>query len=77
LERILYYLCIMINEYTIQGYRSYKLSELPISQLIRQLPQFQRVNRLEVLIVDNIVYVKTTNRYDQPRNPYVRLGYKL
>lgn len=67
------YLCSMhiISDYIQQGYRAYLLRDLPYSNLVRQLPNFQRVNKLEVLIIDNIVYVKTTTKYDQPRNPYV------
>lgn len=62
---------MIINDYIRQGYRAYKLSELPVINLVRCLPRLQRINKLEILIVDEVVFVKTTYKYDQPKNPYI------
>jgi hypothetical protein len=62
---------MLINDYITQGYRCYLLKDLPIKNLASSLPSLCRRNRLEYLILGNIIYIKNTNKYDQPRNPYV------
>ena len=61
----------LIHDYTTQGYRSYLLSDFNFQNLISQLPNLQRRNKLEILIIDNVVFVKQTSRYDK-KNPYVK-----
>jgi len=60
-----------INEYIIQGYRTYLLKDFPISHLIGGLPNISRRNRLEIMVIEGIVYVKDTDRYDN-KNPYTK-----
>ena len=61
----------LLKDYTLQGFRSYRLKDFPIPNLISKMHLLCRKHRLEILIIDNIVYEKNTNKYDQPRNPYV------
>lgn len=61
----------LIQDYTTQGYRSYLLSDFNFQHLVTQLPNLQRRNKLEILIIDGLVFVKQTDRYDK-KNPYVK-----
>lgn len=58
-----------VNEYIIQGYRIYHVKDL--SYLISNISLLSRRKRLEIRIHNNIVLVKSTDKYDKPRNPYV------
>ena len=61
----------VLKDYTIQGFRSYLLKDLPMKDLIAKMPSLCRKHRLEILVIDNIVYIKNTDKYDQPKNPYI------
>lgn len=61
----------MISDYIQQGYRAYSVKDFPISQLINQLHNTARKNRLEILVMENILYVKDTDKYDN-KNPYTK-----
>jgi len=61
----------LINDYTTQGYRCYLLSDFNFQNLVTNLPNLQRKNKLEIMIIHNVVFVKGTDRYDK-KNPYVK-----
>lgn len=71
LFEMMYLRTMFVSDYITQGYRCYLLKDLPIKNLASQLPSLCRNNRLEYLILGSILYVKNTNKYDQPRNPYL------
>lgn len=60
-----------MNDYINQGYRVYKLADFPISHFVKQMTNLARKYRLEILVIDDIVYIKDTNKYDN-KNPYLK-----
>lgn len=59
------------EDYIQQGYRCYKMREFDILELVRNLPSICRRNKLEVLVIDNILYIKDTYKYER-KNPYTK-----
>lgn len=60
-----------VIDYITLGYRCYNMSDFNGTLLARNLPTICRKNKLDIVVVGNIVYVKETKEYDR-KNPYNR-----
>jgi len=61
----------MLIDYVIQGFRIYSLKDFNVKQFVKQMTATQRTLKLEIIIIEDLVYVRNTRRYDTS-NPYTK-----